>query len=68
MEERVALVPRSEFEIEQDSWTMAGARATGSKRVTLRDAFIPLHRTIAWADVETGTYPGLEVNDGPLYQ
>jgi 3-hydroxy-9,10-secoandrosta-1,3,5(10)-triene-9,17-dione monooxygenase len=68
MEERIALVPQSEFEIEQDSWTMAGARATGSKRVALRDAFIASHRTIEWADVEAGTYPGLEVNDGPLYQ
>ena len=66
MEERIALVPQHEFEVEQDSWTMAGARATGSKRVSLTDIFVPLHRTIAWADVETGTYPGLEVSDGPL--
>jgi alkylation response protein AidB-like acyl-CoA dehydrogenase len=68
MEERIALVPQHEFEVEQDSWTMAGARATGSKRVALSDIFVPLHRTISWADVEAGTYPGLEVNDGPLYQ
>jgi alkylation response protein AidB-like acyl-CoA dehydrogenase len=68
MEERIALVPRHEFEVEQDSWTMAGARATGSKRVALSDTFIPTYRTIPWADVETGTYPGLEVNNGPLYQ
>jgi 3-hydroxy-9,10-secoandrosta-1,3,5(10)-triene-9,17-dione monooxygenase len=68
MEERIALVPRREFAVEQDSWTMVGARATGSKRVTLSDTFIPLYRTVAWADVESGTYPGLNVNDGPLYQ
>lgn len=68
MEERIALVPRQEFAVEQDSWTMVGARATGSKRVTLSDTFIPLYRTVAWADVESGAYPGLEVNDGPLYQ
>jgi alkylation response protein AidB-like acyl-CoA dehydrogenase len=68
MEERIALVPQQEFAVEQDSWTMVGARATGSKRVTLSDTFIPLYRTVAWADVESGTYPGLEVNDGPLYQ
>src|ERR1044071_9645585 len=54
MEERIALVPQHEFAIEPESWTMAGARATGSKRVTLRDSFVPLHRTIAWADVEAG--------------
>ena len=68
LEERIALVPQHEFAIEPDSWTMAGARATGSKRVTLRDCFVPEHRTIAWSDVEAGTYPGLEVNDGPLNQ
>lgn len=68
LEERIALVPQREFALEQDSWTMVGARATGSKRVALSDTFIPLDRTVAWADVEAGTYPGLEVNDGPLYQ
>jgi alkylation response protein AidB-like acyl-CoA dehydrogenase len=68
MEERIALVPQQAFAVEQDSWTMVGARATGSKRVTLTDTFIPLHRTVAWADIESGTYPGLEVNEGPLYQ
>lgn len=67
-EERIALVRQREFEVEQDSWTMVGARATGSKRVRLSDIFIPLYRTVAWTDVEAGTYPGLEVNDGPLYQ
>ena len=68
MEEHIGLVPRREFAVEQDSWTVVGARATGSKRVALTNAHIPFHRTIAWADVEAGTCPGLEVNDGPLYQ
>ena len=67
-EERIALVPRLEFAVEQDSWIMVGARATGSKRVRLSDTTIPRYRTVAWTDVEAGTYPGLEVNDGPLYQ
>ena len=67
-EERIALVPRLEFAVEQDSWIMVGARATGSKRVRLNDTAIPRYRTVAWTDVEAGTYPGLEVNDGPLYQ
>jgi alkylation response protein AidB-like acyl-CoA dehydrogenase len=68
MEERIALVPQAAFDIEHDSWTMIGARATGSKRVTLNNVLVPFDRTIAWEDVEAGTYPGLEVNDGPLYQ
>jgi 3-hydroxy-9,10-secoandrosta-1,3,5(10)-triene-9,17-dione monooxygenase len=68
LEERIALVPQPEFTVEHDSWTVVGARATGSKRVMLSEVHIPFHRTIAWADVEAGTHPGLEVNDGPLYQ
>lgn len=68
MEERIALVPQRKFTIDADSWTMVGARATGSKRVSLSDTPIPFYRTVAWADVESGAYPGLEVNDGPLYQ
>jgi len=68
MEERIALVPQRDFAVDHDSWTMVGARATGSKRVALHEAAIPFDRTVAWADVESGAYPGLEVNDGPLYQ
>jgi alkylation response protein AidB-like acyl-CoA dehydrogenase len=68
MEERIALVPQEQFAVDQDSWTMVGARATGSKRVALSNRLIPFYRTVAWADVESGAYPGLEVNDGPLYQ
>jgi alkylation response protein AidB-like acyl-CoA dehydrogenase len=68
MEERIALVPQREFTVEHESWTMIGARATGSKRVALSEVHIPSYRTIAWADVEAGTHPGLQVNDGPLYQ
>jgi alkylation response protein AidB-like acyl-CoA dehydrogenase len=68
LDERIALVPQQAFAVEHDSWTMVGARATGSKRVALADNFIPLYRTVTWADVESGTYPGLKVNDGPLYQ
>lgn len=64
LEERIALVRREEFSVDQDSWTMIGARATGSKRVALRASFIPQYRTVAWKDVESGAY----VNDGPLYQ
>jgi alkylation response protein AidB-like acyl-CoA dehydrogenase len=68
MKERIALVEPSEFAIDRDSWNMLGARGTGSKRVRLANSFIPDHRTIAWADVQAGEYPGSIVNDGPLYR
>ena len=67
-EERIALVEASEFAIEADSWDMLGARATGSKRVSLSRCFVPDHRTIRWADVQEGEYPGAAVNRGPLYE
>ena len=68
MEERIALVAPSEFAIDANSWNMLGARGTGSKRVRLANSFIPDHRTITWADVQAGEYPGSVVNNGPLYQ
>jgi 3-hydroxy-9,10-secoandrosta-1,3,5(10)-triene-9,17-dione monooxygenase len=67
-EERIALVKADAFAIEADSWNMLGARATGSKRVSLSDSFVPAYRTVAWADVQAGAYPGAAVNDGPLYE
>ncbi len=67
-EERIALVKADAFAIEADSWNMLGARATGSKRVSLSDSFVPAYRTVAWADVQAGAYPGSAVNDGPLYE
>lgn len=67
-EERIALVKADTFAIEPDSWDMLGARATGSKRVSLSDSFVPACRTVAWADVQAGEYPGSVINDDPLYQ
>ena len=68
LQERIALVPSADFSIDYESWNVLGARGTGSKDVTLRDAFVPHHRTIAWDDVQQGNYPGMSVNDGPLYK
>jgi alkylation response protein AidB-like acyl-CoA dehydrogenase len=67
-EERIALVPASDFSIDYESWKVFGARGTGSKDVTLRNVFVPLYRTIAWDDVQQGNYPGAVVNEGPLYR
>lgn len=67
-EERIALIPANEFAIDYDSWNVIGARGTGSKDVTLRDAFVPHYRTVRWDDVQNGVYPGAIVNDGPLYR
>src|SRR5690606_11326012 len=38
--------PRSDYELDHDSWNVIGLRATGSKDLIVKDAFLPQHRTI----------------------
>lgn len=40
------VLPRSDYEIVQDSWQVAGLKGTGSKDLVVKDAFIPTHRTV----------------------
>uniref|UniRef100_A0A5Q5BE53 Acyl-CoA dehydrogenase, type 2-like protein n=2 Tax=unclassified Mycobacterium TaxID=2642494 RepID=A0A5Q5BE53_MYCSS len=48
------ILPRSDYEIVDDSWDVVGLRGTGSKDVVVRDAFVPAYRTM----------DGLKVMDG----
>jgi len=68
LEEKIALVPARDFSIDYDSWNVLGARGTGSKDVVLDKVFVPHHRMIPWANVQSGDYPGAVVNEGPLYR
>lgn len=61
------LLPRSDYEI-VPNWSVHGLRATGSNDVIVKDAFVPVHRTLQWEKVLTNTAPGLEKNDGLLYR
>jgi 3-hydroxy-9,10-secoandrosta-1,3,5(10)-triene-9,17-dione monooxygenase len=60
------LIPRADFEI-IDDWHVIGLRGTGSKTLTVTDAFIPLGRVLDDADIQRGTAPGREVNPHPMY-
>ncbi len=51
------LLPRSDYEIDQDSWDVVGLRGTGSKDLIVEDAFVPAYRTIDAAKVFDGTAP-----------
>ena len=60
------LIPRADFEI-IDDWHVIGLRGTGSKTLTVTDAFVPLGRVLDDADIQRGTAPGREVNPHPMY-
>lgn len=51
------LLPRSDYEIDQESWDVVGLRGTGSKDLIVKDAFVPAYRTIDAAKVFDGTAP-----------
>lgn len=49
------LLPRSDYDIDPDSWNVVGLRGTGSKDLIVKDAFIPTYRTLAAGKVFDGT-------------
>jgi len=66
-EHRFALVPRSDYEIEDD-WFSPGLAGTGSRTIRLDNVFIPEHRTIPSTKLMGGPSPGSEINPGALYR
>ena len=52
------VLPRSDYEIVEGSWEVAGLKGTGSKDVIVRDAFVPDYRVLRFAKVVDGTAPG----------
>ncbi|MFW5470234.1 hydroxylase [Knoellia sp. CPCC 206435] len=63
------ILPRSDYEIIDDSWNVVGLRGTGSKDVLIRDAFVPDHRVIDPLDLETGAAADQAGRgDVPLYR
>jgi alkylation response protein AidB-like acyl-CoA dehydrogenase len=48
------ILPRSDYEIIDDTWDVIGLSGTGSKDVVVKDAFVPEHRTINQGDVQEG--------------
>lgn len=64
---RLFAVGREDFTID-DTWRVAGQRATGSKNVVVADAFVPAHRVVPLVDLREAQAPGRTVNPGPNYQ
>jgi 3-hydroxy-9,10-secoandrosta-1,3,5(10)-triene-9,17-dione monooxygenase len=65
---RTFLVPRSDYEIDHDSWHVTGLAGTGSKDVVLPGTFVPEYRSHSVVDVYHGRDPGLAVNDRPYFR
>jgi len=62
----LALIPFSDVEVE-DTWFVAGMRATASNTVVVEEAFVPDHRIISMPDVVEGRY-ATEHSDEILYR
>lgn len=61
------LLPRSDYEIDPDSWDVVGLRGTGSKDLIVSDAFIPSYRTIDSETVFDGTAPKIAGRSETLF-
>lgn len=49
------VLPRSDYEIVEDSWDVVGLRGTGSKDIIVKDAFIPDYRAIPFSSMMDGS-------------
>jgi 3-hydroxy-9,10-secoandrosta-1,3,5(10)-triene-9,17-dione monooxygenase len=61
------VLPRSDYEIIEDSWNAIGLEGTGSKDVRVRDAFVPDYRVVEAAKMSEGFYEDRQP-DKPLYR
>jgi alkylation response protein AidB-like acyl-CoA dehydrogenase len=61
------LVPRAQFSIDDDWYTM-GLAGTGSKTIVVNDVLVPPYRVVTFAELLTGNGPGAAVNANPLYR
>jgi 3-hydroxy-9,10-secoandrosta-1,3,5(10)-triene-9,17-dione monooxygenase len=65
-ERRWMLIPREDFEI-IDDWFTVGLKGTGSKTIVANEVFIPEGRTLPNATLDDGQAPGRQINPHPMY-
>ena len=66
-EVRHFILPRSDYEIIDDSWHVMGLSGTGSKDIKVTNQFVPEYRTISHTGLADGEYGHRRANT-PLYQ
>jgi 3-hydroxy-9,10-secoandrosta-1,3,5(10)-triene-9,17-dione monooxygenase len=60
------LLPRTDYEIVEDSWDVVGLRGTGSKDIVVDGAFVPDYRVMDAAEVSDGTAAVVGIAEGAL--
>lgn len=61
------ILPRSDYEIVEDSWDVVGLRGTGSKDIIVKDAFIPEYRVVEFAKFLDGSQPRESGHTDPCF-
>ena len=51
----LVIIPRTDYEIIEDSWDVMGLRGTGSKDLVVKDAYVPDYRVMDCDEVIDGT-------------
>ncbi|NLY95115.1 MAG: flavin-dependent monooxygenase [Myxococcales bacterium] len=64
---RTLLLPRRDYEI-IDNWYVTGLKASGSKDIEVKGAFVPDHHMHKFSDGFKQSSPGNEVNTSPVYR
>lgn len=62
------MLPRQDYEIVADSWKVVGLQGTGSKDVTVKDAFIPAYRCLETRALMNGECAAASQREGALYR
>lgn len=66
--QKVMIIPRTDYTIDQGSWDMAGMQGSGSKTVIVKDAFVPEYRVHDVMESFEGRNPGSATFTAPIYK
>ncbi len=61
------LVPKADFAID-DNWFVSGLKGTGSKDITVENAFVPEHRALPQIELQEGRSPGRDLHGTPNFR
>ena len=62
------LLPRSDYQIVDDSWDVIGLLGTGSKDLIVKDAFIPSYRVLEYETIASGEAGEAAGAKDPIYK